>query len=444
VPASASAFTVQEVGGLNSGTSGVVLGPDGNIWAAEEGAGSVVRVTPSGQVLNRYPVGSKPTSMAIGPGGRVWVSVTGADMLVWLDATSASPSVHSVSTGAGCGPVAIVSGGDGQMYFSLPSDGPCGASKIGHTNADGSGGPSTVGSLGQAFDLEVLSGKLFIPDFEGDVVRRVALGTLSPEAEIDTPAGSGPDGIAADGAGNLWVTLFSTGRVAHFPASQGSGEATALTPTGGVLSNPFGIVAGADGSMYVASPGNAKVLGITATLTYTFTSLPFDAEPWQVANGPNGEIWVTDQASTRLFRLYNPSASGGDGGGGGNGAKGPPKLTLSGKKVQQLGRFVKLKASCPDEACTVSATGSLRVPSGKAKGGAKSSSGKQLKLQSASVHVGAGRTVVLKLKLPAKVKNAVAAALKVGKKPVAKIKARAVDGAGNSSAPQVRRVTLER
>ncbi len=434
---------MQEVGGLNSGTSGVVLGPDGNIWAAEEGAGSVVRMTPSGQVLNHFPVGSKPASMATGPGGRVWVSVTGDDKLVWFDATSALPSPHDVSTGAGCGPVGIVSGGDGFMYFSLPAVSLCGASQIGHVNADGSGGLVTVGSLGQAFDLEVLNGKLFVPDFEGDVVRRVALGTLSAEAEIDAPGGSAPDGIAADGNGNLWVTLFSTGQVAHFSVYQNLGSASALTPTGGTLSNPFGIVGGADGSMYVASSGNAKLLAVTATPTYTFTSLPFDAEPWQVANGPNGEIWVTDRANARLFRFYNPSGAGGGGGGGGNGPKGPPKLTLAGKKAQQLGRFIKLKASCPDGACTVSASGTVRVPGAKAKGAAKSSSAKQLKLQSASVYVSAGRTAVLKLKLPAKVKKAVAAALEVGLKPVAKVKARAVDSAGNRSAPQVRRVKLK-
>jgi streptogramin lyase len=71
--------------------------------------------------------------MAVGPGGRVWVSVTGSDKLVWFDATSPSPSVHDVSTGAGCGPVGIVSGGDGRIYFSQPSDGVlCGVNQIGY------------------------------------------------------------------------------------------------------------------------------------------------------------------------------------------------------------------------------------------------------------------------------------------------------------------------
>ncbi len=37
-------------------------------------------------------------------------------------------------------------------------------------------------SVGRAYDLAVYGGKLFIPDYEGDVVRRAALGTLAPEA----------------------------------------------------------------------------------------------------------------------------------------------------------------------------------------------------------------------------------------------------------------------
>jgi hypothetical protein len=189
--------------------------------------------------------------------------------------------------------------------------------------------------------------------------------------------------------------------------------------------------------MYVASSGNAKLLGVTATPTFAFTSLPFDAEPWQLTNGLNGDLWVTDIANSRLLRLSNLAASDGPGGGGGAG-RSAPKLTLSGKRVQKLARFVTLKASCGADACTASATGTLKVPTG----GAKSSAAKQLKLKPDSVHIKAGRTAVLKLKVPAKVRKAAAEALELGKKPVAKIKARALVG-GIPSAPQTRRVTLK-
>jgi hypothetical protein len=437
VPASASALTAHEVGGLNSPANGLVIGPDGNIWAAEEAAGTVVRMTPSGQILAHYPVGSDPTSMATGPGGRVWVSVTGADKLVWFDATSPSPSAHEVPTGGGCGPVGIVAGGDGRMYISLPSTGVlCGGSQIGYVNDDGSGPVTTISmfgvseSVGQAFDLEVRNGKLFIPDYEGGAVRRAALGTLAPEASVEMPPGSGPQGIASDALGDIWVTLSSIGKLARFPASQTSGPAPVLTPTGGSLSNPFGIAAG-PGSMYIASAGNAKLMAVDATPAYSFTSFPFDAEPWQVAVAPNGGLWVSDRANARLFRLSNDPASGGGGSGGGgdNGGRRTPKLSLSGSKKQKLGSTVKLKASCGNEVCTVSAGGTLSI--------------KKLKLGSTKAHVGAGRSAALKLKLSAKVRKAAAEALVAGKKAAVKVKARAVDGDGNSSGVQVLQVKLK-
>jgi len=436
-PGSASALTAHEVVGLNAPADGLVVGLDGDIWAAEPSAGTVVRMTPAGQVLAHYSVGAEPTSMATGPNGRVWVAVTGADKLVWFDATSPSPSAHDVPLGAGCGPVGIVAGGDGRMYFSQPSSGVlCGADQIGYVKEDGAE-LTTISmfgvseSVGRAYDLAVYGGKLFISDYEGDVVRRAALGTLAPEAVVQMPAGSGPQGIAADAAGEIWVTLSSIGKLARFPVSQTSGPAAVLTPTGGSLSNPLGIAAGS-GSVYVASAGNAELLGVDPTPSYTFTSLPFDAEPRQVAVAPNGELWVSDRADARLFRVSNDPAANGNGGGsgGGNGGGGKsPKLKLSGEKEQKLGSTVKLKASCGSDACTVSATGTLSI--------------KKLKLKSAKAHVGAGRSAVLKLKLPAKVKRAASEALEAGKKPLVKIKARAVDGDGNASPAQVRQVKLK-
>ena len=44
---------------------------DGNFWVTEYGNGTVVRMTPAGQVLQRFPVGTNPTSVSTGPGGRV-------------------------------------------------------------------------------------------------------------------------------------------------------------------------------------------------------------------------------------------------------------------------------------------------------------------------------------------------------------------------------------
>jgi sugar lactone lactonase YvrE len=303
ITSSAQAAVIQERGGLTSATNGIALGADGNLWVSEYVTGNVVRMTPDGTVLNRIPVGSNPTSIATGPGNRVWVAITGSNQLGWFDATLATPTLHTIGTGTGCGPVAIVAGGDGRMYFSKPSDDTCVlAPRIGSVLDNGTGVVSTQTGLGQAFDLEVSGGKLFVPDVDSDAVRRLALGTLTPETSIGAPGG--PDGITADGRGNLWITLFSSGRVARFPATQNLGTVTELTPTGGTLSGPFGIVAGTDGRIYVTGSDSANLARIEANGTFRFYSTT-NGQPWQIVNGPDGDLYFTDTASTRIFRFLS-------------------------------------------------------------------------------------------------------------------------------------------
>ncbi|HEY6889965.1 MAG TPA: hypothetical protein VI300_19345, partial [Solirubrobacter sp.] len=295
---SAHAAVIQDFSGLASATNGIVLGPDGNFWVSEENSGSVARMTPAGAVLAHYPVGTRPTSIATGPGGRVWVSVTDGHKLVWFDATSATPTAHDVPMPVACGPVAIVDGGDNNMYFSLPG---CPQPRLGTVKADGTGQVSTATGVGQVFDLAVSNGKLFVPDFDNDAVYRVGLGTtLTKEASIG--ANGAPDGIAADGAGNLWVTLYNSGHVGQFAATQNLGTVVDHAP-GETLSGAFGIVAGADGRIYVTAKDSGKLARIDAD--GSFRVYATNSQPFQIVNGPDNDLYFTDQASTRVQRFVS-------------------------------------------------------------------------------------------------------------------------------------------
>lgn len=308
LPTSASAFVVHPVGALESAANGITLGPDGNFWAVEAGAGKVVRMKPDGSVLGRFPVGASPTSIASGPGGRVWVAVTGADKLVWIDATSASPTTHDVPTSdfSDCGPVAIEAGNNGRMYFSLPQDACSSDSKVGYVKDDGSGGMAAANNRGKAYDLQVAGGKLFIPDFEGASVRRTALDdALTIETTVATSAGN-PDGITADSGGRIWVTLYGNHKVARFPATQAGGEAIESAPADGALEHPFGIAAGADGFIYVAGSASENLVRIDPDTGQSVAyAMPSGSSPWQIVNGPDEDIWMTDLAGARLLRFVN-------------------------------------------------------------------------------------------------------------------------------------------
>ncbi len=257
-PASSGAFLIQPVGGPQSATNGIALGPDGNFWVAEEFSGTVVRLTPDGAVVTRFSVGQMPTAVINGPGDRVWVAISGDDKkLVWFDAKSATPTAHDVPLAGGCGPIGLAASGD-RVFYSQPCDG-----QLGYVEADGIGGSTGTG-FGSVFDLAVVNGKLFAPDFDGDVVRRLSLG-LTLESTVTIPsAGGQPDGVAAGPDGQIWVTEWGTGKLARFPTTQQNGDATELTPSGGTLNNPFGIVAGEDGRMYVAGKGSANLMRVDA------------------------------------------------------------------------------------------------------------------------------------------------------------------------------------
>lgn len=115
----------------------------------------------------------------------------------------------------------------------------------------------------------------------------------------------GPDGITSDGAGNIWVTAYNSGNVARFDAAQNGGVAQVFTPTGGTLTNPFGIVAGTDGYIYVAGSGSANIVRVAPDASaFAFFSLP-DSEPLNVIVGPDGGPWFTDRRKTRIVHLVN-------------------------------------------------------------------------------------------------------------------------------------------
>jgi hypothetical protein len=124
-------------------------------------------------------------------------------------------------------------------------------------------------------------------------------------------SGSAPSGITVDDAGNLWVTEQSTGTVARFASTQNGGSAQEIALSGGALTNPYGILASADGQIYVAGQGSANLVRISADgLSSSFEALP-GTEPHTVIDGPDGELYITDQANARVVRFVDaaPRAS---------------------------------------------------------------------------------------------------------------------------------------
>jgi len=109
-----------------------------------------------------------------------------------------------------------------------------------------------------------------------------------------------PDGVAVDGAGNLYVADFYNNQVLKLAA--GTTAPTVLPFTG--LSNPAGVAVDGVGNLYVTDYGNNRVLKLAAGTT-TQVVLPFTGlrDPELVAVDGAGDLYVTDYLNNRVLKM---------------------------------------------------------------------------------------------------------------------------------------------
>ena len=109
----------------------------------------------------------------------------------------------------------------------------------------------------------------------------------------------GPDGVAVDTAGNVYVTDATNARVVKLAA--GSSTQTVLPFTG--LNDPHGVAVDTAGNLYVTDRDNNRVLKLAAGSS-TQTVLPFTglAKPTGVAVDAAGNLYVTDM-DNRVVKL---------------------------------------------------------------------------------------------------------------------------------------------
>jgi streptogramin lyase len=175
------------------------LGPDGFLYVATARQ-QILRVNPATGASSVYAGngtggaagdGGPATSaqlqgvhgMAFGPGGALYLADTGNDRVRRIDATTgvittvATIRIAVAATAAGDGSVYVTSGGDNRVYRIAP-DGSTGVlAGNGRAASTGDGGLATAASL------------------------------------------HGPTHLAVDGAGNVYVTEFETGRIRRIDAA---------------------------------------------------------------------------------------------------------------------------------------------------------------------------------------------------------------------------------
>lgn len=291
------------------GLNDLAVAPNGTIYVADTRNHRIRAITPTGTVttfagstqghLDVYRTNSRfssPYSLALAADGSLYVADT---------------NNHSIRVIRPNGLVNTLVGGQGY--------------------ADGTGGAARFQN---PYGLTVApDGNIYVADTVNHRIRRV-----TPTGTVTTLAG-GNNGYS-DGTGGAAAFSYPTGIVAAddstlYVTDLGNGRIRAVTPTGTVttvagtagegfadgtgaaarFNNPWGIVVGSDGTVYVADTRNHRIRAVTPSGTVTTFAggsggnndgTTVDArfnQPAGLAFAPDGTMYVADRNNSRVRKI---------------------------------------------------------------------------------------------------------------------------------------------
>jgi streptogramin lyase len=241
-----------------TGPAGLVTGPDGNIWLAENGASVLAKISPAGAVteIPLIAKGSGPTGI-VSNGASLWVTETNANQVARV--VAATGAVTEFPLPAASRPAGLTSDANGNLWVTEP-------------------GTNQVAEVNPA---------------NGAVI-----------AQVNLPAGAAPNAIALGSDGNLWVTEPGLSKVAVINPGGAPPAVTAQValPAG---ANPAGIASALDGNIWVTEPGINKVVRIvTATMAPTQYTMPTaNSAPTGISTGSDGNLWITEANADQVATI---------------------------------------------------------------------------------------------------------------------------------------------
>ncbi len=232
-----------------SQTSGVDVDAAGNLFIAQLGSTSVLKVPAGGGTLTSLGTGlSSPYGVAVDGAGDLFIADSGNNRVVEV------PVGGGVQTTVGSG-------------LSTPR--------------------------GVAVDA---AGNVFIADSGNNRVVEVPAG-----GGAQTTVGSGlslPRGVAVDGAGDLFIADSGNNRVVEVPVGGG-----APLPVGSDLLSPFGVAVDAAGDVFIADSGNDRVVEVSGGGGAQTTVGSGFLSPSGVAMEGQGDIFITDSSSGHVVEV---------------------------------------------------------------------------------------------------------------------------------------------
>lgn len=304
-------------GGLDL-CEGLAVDASGNIWLSNNLANSVSGFNSLGAPKAGSPFKGRnnmvnPFGLAIDASGNLWVPSETSVNLVELN-SSGSETTNSPFTGGGLtAPHWMTFDQLGQSWISSGPDynSVSEFSSTGSAISSGPSGHTTGGINGPDIIAADVAGNVWIANRTGSSLSE--FGISDGVANASSPfTGNGldsPFGIAIDYSGNLWVTNFDGNSISKF-SSTGS---PISSYTGGGLHSPAGIAVDGAGNIWVANNGRYNISEFDSNGTAITNSKGFQLSSsvtqlvWIAIDG-SGNVWVSARGSVGLNELVGAAA----------------------------------------------------------------------------------------------------------------------------------------
>ena len=272
----------------------VALGPDGNIWWADEDGTVAGNMTTAGTPIKTVAVDPAPQALTAGPAND--------PNTIWVASQNSQPS------GAGAGELERIDvATDTVTNYPLPAcngNAPLPTSIV--VGPDGNGGQALW-----------FTAWYYCPDLTAFHVGRAL---VTPQSSgpptvsftmVNTTTKGDPEYITEGPDGNMWFTESGVGKVGKIDvATFGSNPSGAITeyslPS---QRRPEGITTGPDGNLWIVDSLFDEIERVNpSTGAVTEFPSPFHANPQDIVTGPDAKLWYTDQSNGDIDS-FDPTTS---------------------------------------------------------------------------------------------------------------------------------------
>ncbi len=271
----------------------IVQGPDGNMWVTTEQA-AIVRIAPDGSAVAFEPPGmtSDASGITVGPDGNLWAAQSaGVIMIPPGNPLAADQTNVGIAGGQGIavGPDASIWLAGANALVSIPPASPA----TFDNNAVTLNGPK-----GMATGSD---GLLWIADGANIVSATAAATPVLTPYPIGNSAGGSQDVAAGPNAQVAYVNPVDDPQGVGLISPGGTPQKVNLEN-----SDPFGVTFGQDGAYWVARSATNDLLRLTTggqTSTLTGFAPSGGVGPRKIATGPDNTLWVTLDTPEKVAKV---------------------------------------------------------------------------------------------------------------------------------------------